>query len=482
MSRLAISTLCIGLILSGCNLPRQTSPSIPIDTEISSPTHNSVYLPVLFKGAPILYPQLEPEPASQIRLTTSPPPTPTQLSINEPGTVIETEPGDSRPAAMPLLSDDQVVNILLAGSDIRSGTSFRTDALIIASLRPSANLVTLISIPRDLYVYIPDWTMQRINTAYLHGEKEGYPGGGPALLAATILYNLGILIDHVALVDFDNFRQIIDTLGGLDIPLTCSFTDWHIIDPNKSPEKEKNWELITIGPGLVHMDGDLALWYARSRLRSNDFDRGRRQQEILRAIYTRSMQINLVPQIPELYGQLKDMVATDMVLEDILELTPMVLHLSAPRIRSFYLNKDYVKSWRTPEGAAVLLPKPHKVKELVAEAMAPPDPDQENDLRTTIEIWNGSSNPSWNILAAERFNYAGFETRLRRADRSDYPRTLLYDFTLEQDQDRALTVLSLLGLPAKRLRPQPDPNARVDYRLILGADYDPCFNPAEISR
>ena len=140
--------------------------------------------------------------------------------------------------------------------------------------------------------------MQRINTAYQQGELTGYPGGGAQLLKDTVAYNLGIHIDHIAMVEFNGFRQIVDTLGGIDVPLVCAFTDWHIIDPNKSDQIEDNWALFTLGPGVVHMDGDLALWYTRSRMRSSDFDRGRRQQEVLRAIFNQGIRLNVIPKLP----------------------------------------------------------------------------------------------------------------------------------------------------------------------------------------
>src|SRR3990172_5094766 len=93
------------------------------------------------------------------------------------------------------LDDQETVNFLLIGSDRRPGGSFRTDTMVIAMLRPREGQVSLISIPRDLWVYIPDFGNQRINTAYQQGEIYGYPGGGPGLLKATILYNLGVQID-----------------------------------------------------------------------------------------------------------------------------------------------------------------------------------------------------------------------------------------------------------------------------------------------
>ena len=120
-----------------------------------------------------------------------------------------------------LNNGQDTVNFLLIGSDQRHGASFRTDTMVVVILRPNEGQVSLISIPRDLWVSIPGEGNQRINTAYEQGELDGYPGGGSELLKATIQYNLGIRIDHTAFVDFDGFRQIVDTLGGVDVPVSC---------------------------------------------------------------------------------------------------------------------------------------------------------------------------------------------------------------------------------------------------------------------
>ncbi|HZD55821.1 MAG TPA: LCP family protein [Anaerolineales bacterium] len=372
-----------------------------------------------------------------------------------------------------------MINFLLIGSD-RRAASFRTDTLIIVSVRPRQHLVTLISIPRDLYIYIPGWKMQRINTAYLHGETINYPGGGPGLLKETIRYNLGIEIDHMAMVEFDGFQQIVDTLGGIDVPLACPFTDWHIKNPKRSDQDPDNWQLYTIGPGVVHMDGDLALWYARSRLRSSDFDRGRRQQEVLRAIYARALQLNVIPRLPKLYKQLHAAVTTNLSLDDMLGLAPLVVNLGGQhRIRSFYINKQVVTPWVTSSGAAVQLPKKRALRDLIQEAMSSPNEDETQHLTTLVEVRNGSANPGWDILAAERLNYAGFPTRISEFDQDDHHRSFVYDFTPGQDAELSAALLEALGLPSSSLIANPDSESSVQYRLVLGDDYNPCFNPAD---
>ncbi|PIW17397.1 MAG: hypothetical protein COW33_06615, partial [Anaerolineae bacterium CG17_big_fil_post_rev_8_21_14_2_50_57_27] len=349
------------------------------------------------------------------------------------------------PAPFPILTDTETVTFALLGSDTRGGRSFRTDTIVIAALRPKSGQVTLISIPRDLWVYVPSYGMQRVNTAYEFGDINHYPGGGPASLKDTLLYNLGIRIDHLAMVDFDGFRQIVDTLGGVDVPVACAYTDWHLIDPSYDPYNENNWSLYTVGPGVVHMDGDLSLWYARSRKKSSDFDRGRRSQEVLRAIYSRALQAGVITKIPQLYNDLNYAVTTDLGLPDLLQLAPLALHLTNADIRSYYIGKSLVTGWMTPGGASVLLPNGPAIQAMLQEALSPSRRTPEMDS-ILIEVRNGTYNSGWDTLAAQRLNYAGYEARAAPADRPDYAGSLLYDLTAAQDPNRAASLLAVLGL------------------------------------
>ncbi len=369
-----------------------------------------------------------------------------------------------------------VVTFLLIGSDKRPGSSYRTDTMVIVILRPRDDQVSLISIPRDLWVYIPGWEMQRINTAYQHGEITGYAGGGPQLLKDTIEYNLGLHIDHTAMVEFDGFRRIVDTLGGIDVPVACAYTDWRLIDPSYDPENENNWHLYTTGPGLVHMDGDLALWYARSRQKSNDFDRGRRQQEVLRAIYTTALQTDTLSKIPQLYSDFSSLVVTDLGLGDILKLSLLAPGFSNADIRSYYIRPPIVTSWITPGGAYVLLPDQTALQNLVTQALSA-SPIAVVNESITIEIQNGTPFDGFDALAATRLNYAGYETKIIPPDQRNMAYSVLVDFSPAPDYNRSLSILTALGLQPANLVSLPDPNSAAPYRLILGYDYQPCFQP-----
>src|SRR5512142_639764 len=325
MRRFIYVIVLAGLLLAGCGTGAPAAPTLPFVLVTVAP--NASPTPTPFQPVPWTPTgpvSSQPLVAPATPTATLPAATQTQPPTVDPNILVNTVVPFSTIAAASgsqvLNNGQDTVNFLLIGSDRRPGGSFRTDTMVIAILRPHDGPVSLLSVPRDLWVSIPGWENQRINTAYQHGISVGYPSGGPGLLKDTILYNLGIRIDHTAMVEFDGFRQIVDTLGGVDVPVACPYTDWRLISPDLDPENENNWHLYTTGPGVVHMDGDLALWYARSRQKSNDFDRGRRQQEVLRALFTQGLKAGTLTRIPELYNDLRSTVETDLSLGDLLQL------------------------------------------------------------------------------------------------------------------------------------------------------------------
>ncbi len=384
------------------------------------------------------------------------------------------------PTALPQLTNAETINFLLIGSDKRPGSSYRTDTLVIAIVWPKEGQVSLISIPRDLWIYIPTVGMQRINTAYQSGEIYGYAGGGPGILKDTIEYNLGIRIDYTAMVEFDGFRRIVDTLGGIEVPVSCAYTDWRLIDPTYDPNNENNWWLFTVGPGQVHMDGDLSLWYARSRSKSNDFDRGRRQQEVIRAIFTQALKTDTFSKIPQLYNDFSSTIITDLGLADMLSMAPYAANFTNANIRGYYIRPPYVTSWTTPGGAAVLLPNEQQLKQMLLEATTLSAQAVEREA-IKIELQNGAPFDTWDALAASRLNYAGYQTNISAADRRDYTHSVLVDFTTAQDPNQQQTILNTLDLYSANIISLPDANSPVQYRVILGYDYEPCFQPQDLS-
>ena len=472
------------LLLAGCGTAAPTQQSLPFALVTIAPNASPTptpFQPIPWTPTGTFQPQPTVDPATLT--VTLPASTQTEVPTIDPNFLINTVaplPTIDASGSQVLNNGQETVNFLLIGSDKRPGSSFRTDTMVVAILRPNEGQVSLISIPRDLWVYIPDWQNQRINTAYQHGIAVGYPGGGPGLLKDTIQYNLGIRIDHTAMVDFDGFRKIVDTLGGVDVPVSCAYTDWHLIDPSYNPEIEANWSLYTVGPGLIHMDGDLALWYARSRQKSSDFDRGRRQQEVLRSIFTQALQAGTLSRIPELYNDFKDSVETDLGLTDILQLSLYAPKMTNADIRSYYIRPPIVNSWITEGGAYVLSPNQDLLQQMLTEALSPSTRVVQKQS-IIIDVMNGTSVAGYEALAVSRLNYAGYETRIVPPDRQDYAYSVLIDKTATQDLEQSNNILNVMGMQTGGLIPVSDPNSTANYLLILGYDYQPCFRPEKLS-
>lgn len=478
MRHIFFLVILVGLALTGCDAsaPQVYSPYYLVTVPPNaSPTPTPFQPEIIDTPAAVeAVPQAALASATLPALvaTTTPIATTTPVPTQPTLAVIET------PA--PVLDAPESLTYLLLGSDLRPGSSYRTDTILVAAIRPRDGQVSLISFPRDLWVNIPTVGLQRINTAYQYGEIYNYPGGGPGLLKDTILTNFGLQIDQTAMVDFDGFRRIVDTLGGVEIPVACPFTDWRLIAPDLNPEYEANWALYTVGPGVIQMDGDLALWYARSRLKSNDFDRGRRQQEVIRAIFKQTLSTNTLTSLPQLYTNVSSVIKTEIGLSDVLALAPLAFQMNNADIRSYYVAGDLVTAWITPGGAYVLLPNTEAIQAMLTQALAPSARQEERQV-FTIEIQNGSWYDGWDSLAAERLNYAGYETSFGVAENRQQAATLLYDLSADQNRQRAASLLAVLGLGEDALVGAPDSASDADYMLIIGNNYQPCFRPAELT-
>ncbi|HRQ24008.1 MAG TPA: LCP family protein [Anaerolineales bacterium] len=490
-------TALLVLILTACSASPPASERTPLPFVLVTSAPDATPTPTPFQPSDILPTQpslysFEVNPAAQLILPTETPfPTATPPAVPTPTVGFDqlfptqaAPPAEAQvvnPTDLPPLTDNETINFLLMGSDRRpTGTSHRTDTLLIAIVWYKQGQVSLISIPRDLWVHIPTVGMNRINTAYQSGVSGGYPGGGMGLLKETILQNLGIRIDHAAMVEFDGFRRIVDTLGGIEVPVACAYTDWRLRSPNLDPNNENNWWLYTVGPGEVYMDGDLALWYARSRMKSNDYDRGRRQQEVIRTLFDKALQTGTLTKIPQLYDDLASAVLTDLVLGDVLKMAPYALNFTNANIRSYYIRPPYVRAWITPGGAWVLLPQEESLRQLLVEA-ATLSPYAAVREAITIEVQNGARLETLESLAASRLNYAGYQTVTNIAERRDYGGSVLVDFTPSQDLAQQQTILAVLGLHSANIISLPDANSPTQYRVILGADYAPCFKPEDLS-
>jgi polyisoprenyl-teichoic acid--peptidoglycan teichoic acid transferase len=247
------------------------------------------------------------------------------------------------------------INIMLLGSDQRvDQPGFRTDTILLVTINPNEGTVNVTSFPRDLYVYIPGWTVQRINTAF--------PRGGFSTLQMTMEYNFGFKPDYYALINFQSFSQVIDSLGGVDVQVARSLSD-----------QRDGYGQYSVRAGTVLMDGETALWYVRSRYTSNDFDRTRRQQEVLQAIFFKMLNLNAITRAPQLYDIYKRNVTTNLTLEDIIPLLPTAAKLTdSSNMDQYFIGPQQVVNFRNSTGAAVLLPLREPVLVVMRQALNSP--------------------------------------------------------------------------------------------------------------
>lgn len=234
-------------------------------------------------------------------------------------TTVATEPDYSKTG--------KIINIMLVGQNYREGEySKLSDTMILCTLNRETKTLTLTSFLRDLYVQLPNYKdhncgKQRINVAYNLGWHWGGELGGMEMLAECIYNNFGVEIDHSVEINFDDFIELIDTLGGIEIELTETEAAYL----TKDAHNEGSFEA-----GLTLLDGDSALSYARMRKSAaddNDFKRTQRQKNVISQIIDKARGMSL-SELNELLQTILPMVITDMTNEDIttylVELLPIL--------------------------------------------------------------------------------------------------------------------------------------------------------------
>ena len=229
----------------------------------------------------------------------------------------------------PLCGGPSVMNILAVGSDSRGNHYLYGLADIIRLVRVDFvnTRVTILEVPRDLWVEIPDIsdhygiTQGKLNQAYLYGnEGLGYydgPGEGPGLLARTLNLNLGAAPDHYLAVNMKTFENIVNAVDGIDVYLPYEI----------SVRSKDNPRGFAIPPGQHHVNGETALWIARIR-QYNVFTRAENQNIIMCALRKKILSPAIVPAIPELISTFQRYVQTDLSPEQINQLACLATQMS----------------------------------------------------------------------------------------------------------------------------------------------------------
>jgi LCP family protein required for cell wall assembly len=292
-----------------------------------------------------------------------------------------------------LKSTDGKTNILLLGIDKRANVpytfngpngkqehnGFLSDTIIIISADLNTKQVSLISIPRDIWVSFPSWTgfhasEGKINSAYSLGDSYGYPGGGLALAERVVSEHLGIPIHYGARIDFEGFKQVINTLGGIDITVDKTFDDYNYPVEGKEtafcPDGTFNCRFLHLhfDAGPNHMDGDTALKYVRSRTGTNgegsDFARARRQQKVIQAVFKEAISLNTLlnpAKLKSLLESLGQSVETNFDFATSTAAIKLAKQITVDNMKTFVLDPStglmYSPSPDAYGGAYVIIPK-----------------------------------------------------------------------------------------------------------------------------
>lgn len=411
-------------------------------------------------------------------------PLPTILFLGEP---YANQPQPTAlPTAFPVIDrrGANLVNILLMGQDneVTGDNLARTDTMIVVSINRDTNTVAMLHLPRDLYVYMPQIGMGRLNTVYGIGSALGWQGGPFFYLRQVILYNLGINVHYYAMVDLTGFSSLIDRIGGVEIAVDCAIQDYRIYGaevPAGAVLSDAETLLYTLPVGYYTMNGKEALWYARSRGNSDDFDRGRRQQQLLRAalraVRDRGM-LTDVTQLPSLIQEGLAVAETDMPLDVILSLIPIAMTVDPTEIETYRFIRTYhTLPWQPPDGQYVQLPVFEPVFDLMTDFYTPPTQNQVNLRSATVRVLNGTMNAHLDRVAAARLGEANFAAiAAGDFETTTESQTYVIDYTGSTKGSSLGEILRTLHLDESRVRVMPDANRAYDYDVVIGADFNAC--------
>jgi len=244
---------------------------------------------------------------------------------------------------------------MILGSDFRPTSGFRTDILMLVAVDSRSGKMSLVSFPRDLWVSIPGYGEQRINTAMQSG---GFP-----LLADTMQTEFGVYPTQYAMIDMAGFLKVIDVFGGIEFT-TENYTG-DACDSSLDPDM---W--CEVGPGTVSLNSDWALWYVRARYNSSDFDRMRRTQEVVKAVIDKTISPAGMLKLPELMKIYESEVETNISPDQLIPMARLGLNFNSNEdIRRFTIGPNETTSWSTAGGANVLLPNISAIQAILAEAL-----------------------------------------------------------------------------------------------------------------
>lgn len=180
------------------------------------------------------------------------------------------------------------------------GESSRSDALMLATVNQNDHTAKLLSIPRDSYVYIPEVGYEtKINHAHAYG--------GPKATIEAVEGLLDIPVDYYVRVNFQAFIEIIDALGGIEVDVPFEITE---------QDSEDRAGAIHLEPGLQNLNGEEALAFARTRHVDNDIERGKRQQQVIKAVLDKATSVKTLTKFGDVFEAIGSNMKTNLTFDE----------------------------------------------------------------------------------------------------------------------------------------------------------------------
>lgn len=333
--------------------------------------------------------------------------------------------------------DGRIAVLLLGMGGAGHEGPLLADTILVASITPSGEHPTFISVPRDLLLPLPTGGFEKANA--IHAYAEDRRGRGPTELAATLEDALGIRIPYYVRVDFRGFVELIDDIDGVDVDVERTVNDTlYPIAGNETAPWEERYEHLIIPAGQQHFDGALALKYVRSRGASgpegSDFARARRQQRLLEAVRekidTRGGLAN-PRQLAMLLENVREHVATNLALPELLRLTRIVSGVDPQHVTEvvFSDGPDGELEAGRALGAYVLRPRGgsfDSVRQRVRAALTS-DGARAVSEQLTVDVWNGTMFTGLASTTAATLDPARYTVRaISNAPSRNVPQTIIY--------------------------------------------------------
>lgn len=354
------------------------------------------------------------------------------------------------------------INLLLLGIGGKghAGSSL-TDTIIIGSYKPSTNEISMMSIPRDLIIPIPGYGWRKINNLYSLAEYND-PGTGGDYAKQIISQIFGQQISYYIRIDFDGFVEIVDLIGGIDVDVPTTLSDYQFPVPGREdyPEDQR-YEHLYIEAGEHHFDGNTALKYVRSRHAAggegSDFARAARQQLVMEAVMGKLLSFSTLlrpGKINKIIGNVEENIDSNLAFDEMVAFAKLAKKYREENkpVTSIVLDNrnDGPLQAANYNGAFVLEPKVDDFSELKFIAAnifnpeikfdRPSDPSGlprvtlenpvESSEKATIEIQNGTFVNGLARANEEKLISLGYDViKISNAGEQSYSETIIYDFS-----------------------------------------------------